>query len=218
MAILADNTTIRDATPADVDFIAWVMLAASRSHLSRGCWEYMLNVDEDVALRFLATLALSERVHLFHHSLFQIAEVDGEPAAAMCGYDPDTQGPQQYGAVFQDVCDAADVTLDDGFGLRVQVFVAGWPDKVAERPWVVENVATRPEFRRRGLTDLLLRQTLERGHSNGFRQAQVGVYIGNEAARSAYLKAGFVVVAESRDARWDAEIGCPGTELLLQSI
>lgn len=218
MTLSTGNITIRDATPADVKFVAWVMLAASRSQLSRGCWEYMLNVDEGAALRFLASAALTERVHLFHHSLFQIAEVDDVPAAAMCGYDTDTQGAQQWGAVFGDVCNAANIELDSDFGRRAQVFGGGWPEKVAERPWVVENVATRPEFRRRGLTNLLLRQIVERGRANGFRQAQVGVYIGNEAARSAYIKAGFAVVAEARDPRWDAEIGCPGTEVLLQSI
>lgn len=220
MTSITAGITVRDATEEDVDFISWVMLAASRSHLARGCWEYMYGIDEATALRFLAALAATEQVHLFHHSLFQIAEVEGRPAAAMCGYDPQTHGPRGARDAFERACESARITFDDDFNRRVEVFSAGWTpqEQLPERPWIVENVATHPDFRRRGLADLLLRQTIERGRGNGFRQAQVSVYIGNEAARRAYINSGFVVASEARDPRWDAEIGCPGTETLLQPI
>src|SRR5262245_5734877 len=76
---------IRRATDNDLDLILWVMLAASRSHLDRGIWEYMNATDGEATTAFLRELATSETVHLFHESLFLVAELDGEPGAAMCG-------------------------------------------------------------------------------------------------------------------------------------
>ena len=96
--------------------------------------------------------------------------------------------------------------------------MSGFVESGATRPWVVENVATAPGFRRRGLVDALLAELFRRGAAKGFDAAQIGVFIGNEPARRAYLKAGFEVVGEKRDPRWDAEIGCPGTEVMLRSL
>ena len=70
---------IRRATAKDLDLVTWVMLAASRSHLERGIWEYLNATDEARTLTFLRRVATTDAVHLFHHSLFLIAELDGEP-------------------------------------------------------------------------------------------------------------------------------------------
>lgn len=214
-----EQIRLREATDADVPFVAWVMLAASRSHLDRGIWEYLYDRDEAATLSYLEALAVTDTVHLFHHSRFVIAEVDGRPAAAMCGYDPATQGFGTFGAVLPELAGRAGIVLDDPeLGRRSAVLMAGFVSSPVERAWVVENVATVPEFRRRGLVDALLADQLRRGREGGFDTAQIGVFIGNEPARRAYLKAGFEVVGEKRDDGWDTEIGCPGTELLLQPL
>lgn len=214
-----ERVHLRDATEEDVPFVAWVMLAASRSHLPRGIWEYLYQLDEAETLAYLETLAVTDTVHLFHHSLFVVAEVDGRPAAAMCGYDPATQGFATFATVLPAVAAGAGIALDDPeLGRRTGVLMAGFVEPPVDRAWVVENVATAPEFRRRGLVDALLAEQLRRGRAKDFDTAQIGVFIGNEPARHAYIKAGFEVVGERRDPGWDAEIGCPGTELLLHPL
>ena len=50
----------------------------------------------------------------------------------------------------------------------------------AEGAWVVECVATRSEYRRRGLVDALLGAELDRGRQQGFTVAQISLLIGNE--------------------------------------
>ena len=90
------EVTIRDATLDDVDFVAWVMQTAARSHLDHSIWEYMNQQTEEEVIAYMAKLAVTETVHLFHHSLFLVAEVGGRPAAAMCGYDPETEGFGAY--------------------------------------------------------------------------------------------------------------------------
>ena len=216
------DVKIRDANAADVDFLAWVMLAASRSHLERGVWEYLNDHSEEQTLDFLARIAVTDTVHLFHHSLFVIAEVDGEPGAAMCAYDPATQGFEVYGAEFAALAPDIGVRLDDPeFARRGGVMMSGF---VLEHlgpsgsRCVIENVATAPQFRRRGLVDRLLRELVDRARQRECTAAQIGVFIGNEPARAAYIKAGFDVVAEQRSPGWEAEIGCPGTELLIQPL
>jgi translation initiation factor 4G len=216
------SVRIRRATEADLDLVTWVMLAASRSHLDRGVWEYLNDHDEAQTLGFLRGIATSGAVHLFHHSLFLVAEIDGEPAAAMCGYDSATQGLDRFGPVMGEVSADVGVDLTDPeYGRRLGVMLSGFVSDHDGPPgprWVIENVATKPEYRRRGLVDALLHQLLGHGRERGFEYAQIGVYLDNERARRAYRKAGFEVVAEARSDDWQRELGCPGSELLLQPL
>jgi ribosomal protein S18 acetylase RimI-like enzyme len=84
--------------------------------------------------------------------------------------------------------------------------------------WVVENVATVPAFRRRGLVDRLLAEVLDRGRAADHASAQISVFIGNEPARAAYLKGGFRPDLETRTPEWEAAMGCPGIERLIQPL
>jgi ribosomal protein S18 acetylase RimI-like enzyme len=75
---------------------------------------------------------------------------------------------------------------------------------------VVESVATLPEYRRRGLTDSLMREILEIGRARGHRIAQLTILIGNVAAQSAYEKAGFTVRDEKRHPDFEAALCAAG--------
>jgi len=205
-----------------MELVTWAMLAASRSHLERGIWEYLNASDEAATLSFLRRLATTDVVHLWHWSLFLVAELDGEPSAAMCAYDSSTQGfevavPELAAATAAEGIDAA----DPGYQRRTEVMLSGFvmedPGPTGPR-WVIENVATRPEARRRGLVDALIHQLLGHGRERGFEHAQISVLLENERARRAYVKAGFEPIAEQRSRDWPHEIGCPGTEMLLQPL
>ena len=102
-------------------------------------------------------------------------------------------------------------------GVLLNGFVNEDPGPPGPR-WVIENVATRPAMRRRGLVDGLLHQCLGHGREQGFEHAQISVFIDNERARRVYVKAGFEPLAEQRSDDWLREIGCPGTEMLLQPL
>jgi ribosomal protein S18 acetylase RimI-like enzyme len=213
---------VRRATEDDLDLVTWVMLAASRSHLERGIWEYVNSSGEAQALAFLRRLATTDTVQIFHRSLFLVAELDGEPGAAMCAYDSSTQGfdvalPQIATATAAEGIDAQDPDYVRRSGVLLSGFVMEDPGPPVPR-WVIENVATRPEMRRKGLVDSLLHQLLGHGRERGFEYAQISVFIENERARRAYVKAGFEPLVEQRSDDWTKEIGCPGTEMLLQSL
>ena len=49
-------------------------------------------------------------------------------------------------------------------------------------------------------------------------ETQIGLLIGNEPARRAYLKHGFRHADEKRDPEFEAAVGCPGLERLLRPL
>jgi ribosomal protein S18 acetylase RimI-like enzyme len=213
---------IRRARESDLELLTWVMLAASRSHLDRGIWEYLNASDEAATLSFLRRMATTDTVHMFHWSLFLVAELDGEPGAAMCAYDSTTQGfdvalPEIMAATAAERVDAENPEYVRRSDVMLSGFIMDDPGPPGPR-WVIENVATKPEMRRKGLVDGLLHQLLGHGRERGFEYAQISVFIENERARRAYIKAGFEPLAEQRSDHWPSEIGCPGTEMLLQPL
>lgn len=213
------SVEIRRAHAKDAPFLAWVMLAAARSHLQRGSWDVSLDLPEEETLAFLELLAVTGQTHLFHYSTFVVAEVDGRSAAALCGYAPRAAG---MGVAFPAIGDVSKKLgrsdADRKAGMkRVEPFFSCAPEE-PDGAWIIENVATSPDFRRRGLIDILLRRILDEGRGQGFELAQIGVLVGNTPAQRAYEKAGFEVVDEKRTPEFEATFGCPGIKRLQQRL
>jgi ribosomal protein S18 acetylase RimI-like enzyme len=64
----------------------------------------------------------------------------------------------------------------------------------------------------------LLARVLEEGKQQGYRLAQVNMYIGNEPALNLYRKYGFEVVEEKRDLYFEQHIGSPGMVSLKRTL
>ncbi|MAE94972.1 MAG: GNAT family N-acetyltransferase [Deltaproteobacteria bacterium] len=210
---------LRDANPEDAEFVAWVLLTSHRSHLPKGLWDFSISEDEPECLRYLAQLAVTPHPHFAHYSTFRVAEVDGQRAAALCGYFDEELGIPALGKGIAEA-DAAtgrsEAESAAGFARAGSVMKVA-PDHEAGT-WVVEHVATRPEYRRRGLVDRLVAEMLDRGRERGASQADIGVIIGNDAAQRAYEKAGFRVLGEKRHADYEATYGSPGIRSMGRSI
>jgi len=209
------STRIVAGTRSHAPLVAWVCLAAARSHLPRGFWDYYLETGEDGCLKYLEALATTARPHLFHYSVFLVAEVSGQPAAALCGYFEEELGFQALGAVMPEV--DRDLGRPPELAQQAMVRMGHFLSVTPEHPprtWIVENVATLPEFRRQGLVSQLLDAVLGRGTSRGASLADIGVFIGNDPAQLAYEKAGFRAVSEKRSAELDRTWGTPGIRLL----
>src|SRR5260370_21219751 len=109
-----------------------------------------------------------------------VAEIDGRPASAMCGYD-DKESPGELSfAASQEATrmsgwsDAEFQAISD----RITP-VLTCISEPAPGAWIIENVVTRPEFRRRGLADQLLKTMLDIGRGQGFHTQQISVMVGN---------------------------------------
>ncbi len=218
---MTTETTLRivEATPEHAAFVAWVTLTAFRSHLERGFWDVMLDGDEAQKLRYLEALATTEQLHWVHHSTFIIAEVDGRPASALCGYiDEELGGPTLQMAVVEanEKTGRTEEAAAAGFA-RAKSIMKVIPEHTPGA-WIVENVATLPEFRRRGLVDRLVEEMLERGRRRGATVADISVFIGNDSAQRAYEKCGFAVIAERHDPEFESVYQTPGTRTLRRSL
>ena len=211
--------TIVEATPAHAPFLAWVTLTAFRSHLKRGFWDFMLDGDEAYKLRYLEALAATEQLHWVHYSTFLVAEVNGRPTSALCGYfDEELGGPtlRLAGLEANEKTGRAEEEAIAGFE-RAKPIMNVLPEHPS-RAWIVENVATLPEFRRRGLVDRLMERILERGRGRGATVADISVFIGNDPAQRAYEKHGFAAVAEKRHPEFEAEYRTPGIRTLRRAL
>lgn len=200
---------VRPAREDDAAFVAWTMLAASRSHLGRGAWDIALDVDDADCLAVLEQLAHETPPTFCAWRGFMVAEVDGDPAAALSAYDPARVAP-------------ADPAIDavlirrgwtpgdiDASNQRLAAFMTCAPGQ-PDGTWIVEWVATRPEHRRRGLTDALLEAILDVGRRQGYGHAQIAFLMGNTPAQRAYEKHGFRLDRERTHPDFAATMGCPG--------
>lgn len=213
------DVLLRPATIDDADFLAWAMLTAARSHLERGLWDITLNRCEEGSLSFLRELARTRTRSWGHYSGFIVAEVEGRAAAALCGYDPVETGVP---ALAQAMNEAAERLGWTG-GEVAEVWERFAPvgtciSDDAEGAWIIENVATLPAFRRKGLVNKLLEHELDAGRAKGHKLAQISVIIGNTPAQRAYEKAGFLPDTEKRHPDFEAVVGEPGMLRLLRNL
>jgi ribosomal protein S18 acetylase RimI-like enzyme len=148
-----------------------------------------------------------------------VAEVEGSPAAALCGYvDPDL-GNETLSKSFSEVKKVLGLS-DDEVKARFQRYssILNVAPEHEDGTWVVENVATKPEFRRKGLVDRLLNDIFEKGRRKGAEIADISVIIGNHAAQAAYEKNGFKVIGEKRHPEFEKAYGSPGIRTLSQRL
>lgn len=205
------NISIRGACPEDAPLLAWCSLMAGRSHLDVGIWDFVICQPEVRCLEFLERLAVEGPRHMNYYTEFLVAEVDGQPAAALEGFDPVTNGEETIAIPMARVMQKMGITDQDmAPGLpKLAAFMTCHSDFLPGA-WVVEQVATRPEFRRKGAISRLLEEVLSRGSKEGYRLAQVSFYIGNTAGEKAYRKAGFQYLDEKRHPDFEKVIGSPG--------
>ena len=210
---------VRPADPQDAKLLAWCMLMAGRSHLKIGIWDLIISQPEDICLRFLEKLVIQNPPHMCHYSQFLVAEVDGRPIAALEGFDPVHNGEATMTTPLATVIQEMGLTEQDmAPGQQaLAAFMTCHPEYV-QGAWVIEHVATLPEYRRRGVISELLQAILDRGRRLGFKLAQVSFYIGNTPAERAYEKAGFKYADEKRHPDFEALIGCPGMVRFLRPL
>jgi ribosomal protein S18 acetylase RimI-like enzyme len=200
---------IRPAAPADVPLVARVLEMASRGHLARGAWDLVFP-DPGERTRALTRIAGGEPSWC-HRALFHVADFAGVPGAALASFDPAVIGGTDLGGVLGGVfADLGWTDAQRGAAVtRVVPYLRCFPD-LPEGTWIVENVGTLPQARRRGLVAALLEHALEIGRARGYVRAQISCLIGNEPAWKAYEAVGFEVVEERKDPEFETLFGSPG--------
>jgi len=204
------DSLIRPAKKEDTDFLAWAILAAGRSHLPKGWFDVVLDRPEASCLEYLRRLTLTPSRSWWHYSRFLVAEVEGAPVSALYAFRAGDAYPLSQQAMTEAAQDlgwgAAELHAMWQRGAYIFTCTLETDDNV----WAVENIATLPTHRGRGLAPLLLERAVTEGRRNRARQAQITFFIGNDAAERAYAKAGFTLKDEKRDPNFEAATGAPG--------
>jgi GNAT superfamily N-acetyltransferase len=213
------DVTIREATPPDAPFLAWVMQTAARSHRPLGLWDVAIPGPDGPRLDAVARMAVAEPECFTHYGGFLVAEADGKPVAGLSGYDSAIKSMDS----FVGVLDATLGTLGWSAEHRALAMarLAPMSTCMPESPpgvWVVEWVAAVPEARGRGVAHGLLLEILDRGRRAGYTQAQIGYLLGNTPAQTAYERVGFETVDEKRDAGFEAIFGSAGIARMLRDV
>jgi translation initiation factor 4G len=201
---------IRNARKEDAGFLAATILMAGRAHVQKGIWDVILGGTDEENRAFLRFLTLTGPPHLFHHSLYLVAEVDGVPAAALGGYDPQTAGHASLRNAMPEVIRKLGRASIDPQQDERSARVLSCVPECLEGAWIIDSVATLLEHRGLGLAGALLDSIFARGRGLGFRLAQLSIYLGNVPAQRLYEKHGFTIRDEKRCADFEKEIGSPG--------
>ena len=204
--------SIRPAVVEDAPFLAWVQQAASRSHLPFGFWDVAIPGPDEYRLGIIERVCRAQARSFAHWSRFLVAEVGGEPAAALSAYDDAkaATGPLFFQALIEALtAEGWNEARIGAMSQRLAPFLTCAPEQ-PEDTWIVEWVATLPPYRGKGLTKALLGAILAAGEQKGFTQFQIGVLVGNTPAQRAYEGVGFSVVEEKTHPDFEATFGTPG--------
>jgi ribosomal protein S18 acetylase RimI-like enzyme len=213
------TTMIRGARPDDAPFLARTDLIASRGHVDFGIFDLAFPDSEELRLRYLELMAVSERRSFHHYSRFLVAEVDGTPAAALCGYTENKAIWQAMEEARKEVLPGLGIGAGDWEVARERMAPAlTCPYPPAAGAWSVEWVGCLPEYRRRGLVNALLEAILDEGRRTGHTLAEIAVLIGNEPAQGAYEKAGFVAYEDIRHPDFERVMRGPGMRKLRRML
>lgn len=214
----AGGPSIRAARAADAEFLAWAILTASRGHLGRGWFDIVLDQPEGQCLEFLRQLSVTETRSWWHYSRFMLAEISEEPVAALSAFRAGEGYPLSQAAM-DEAAERLGVPASERSAMwqrGAYVFLCALG--INDDCWTLENVATLPSHRRRGLTRALLDRAVEEGRIRGCSEAQITFLIGNEPAERAYAGAGFRFAEERRHPDFEANAGAPGMRRFARSL
>jgi len=202
--------TIRRARIDDAKFVARVILSAQRGHVSRGWFDIALDWPEPQCLAFVERIATARNQSWWHVEHFILAEVEGEPAAALCAMP--AAGTVSAGrSAIMEVAERLGMNASETAAIfRRGAYAAGCWIQGGETDWLIEHVASLPRYRGRGLVQALIDRALSTGRSAGFARASISFLIGNEAAQRCYAKAGFTFAEEKRDFEFEAITNASG--------
>jgi [ribosomal protein S18]-alanine N-acetyltransferase len=127
------------------------------------------------------------------HDLLEVVEIEGLSGISAWGWDAYHKELQSPEDVIMLV--AGQGESNQNLGETLAGFIVS---RLIAEELHINNVAVRPEFRRRGIAAQLLAAVLSEGRSHGARLAFLEVRAGNTAAQGLYRRAGFELTGRRR--------------------
>jgi [ribosomal protein S18]-alanine N-acetyltransferase len=134
-------------------------------------------------------------VRMTEHDLLEVVEIEGLSGISAWGWDAYHKELQSPDDVIMLVARTAANALTEGPGHAIAGFISS---RLVAGELHINNVAVRPEFRRRGIAAGLLAAVLSEGRSHAAQLAFLEVREGNAAAQGLYRCCGFKVTGRRR--------------------
>jgi GNAT superfamily N-acetyltransferase len=209
---------IRPAKRSDADFLAWAILAATRSHLKRGWFDIALNQSEDACLAFVRCLTITATPSNWHYSRFLVVDDGADTVSALSAFRAREAYPLATTALVE-VMKSLGVARTEAAAFWER---AAYMFRCTIRPdndsLLIDTLATLPSRRGMGFTAALLSHAIGAAASQDIGDAQVSLFIGNGRAERMYIQAGFRLRQERRDARFESIAGAPGMRQYLKCL
>ncbi len=216
---MGNDVIIRNATTSDIDFIIWIIETAGRSGRSVGFTDLIFpkSKSKSKTYDFLSDLICSDIRSLFHFSNFKIAEVNKQPVAGLSGYYTPEINSKHFKECLLTTQQKFKLSAEESDAMlnRIGVFVGCFPG-LLDSAWVVEWVATKPEFRQQGITNSLLKTIVSKGIAeNDCDVVQIAVAKGNTPAINAYKNIGFRYYDDKSSEQFESVFGYAGIDRLV---
>lgn len=209
---------IRRGRAGDAEFIARTILLAQRGPRPLGWIDFALDRPESEVLTFLEQLSVARQASWYHVSQFLVAEVNGECAAALCAMSSRVARETVRPAIDESARRLGMSEADLAALYRRGAYARPCWVQGSDEDWLIEHVASAPDFRGRGLIQALLTDGIAAGRAAGFERVSITFVIGNDKAERCYAKAGFSFAEEKRDVNFEALTGAPGFRRFTRAI
>jgi N-acetylglutamate synthase-like GNAT family acetyltransferase len=195
---------IRQATRDDSETIAKAVLESSRADKNVSIFDFIFQASDDAGLiEFLQKLATTDTKSYVHYSNFIIAEVNGEIAGVLCGYEPRIATHEVFGKALNEVGVSGD------YRERISGYLIVEPE-IDKQTWVLDFMAVKDEYHEFDVLKELIRKSLLTARLKGYRKAQTVVEIGSVEAQMVYEKLGFHLIDEKKSDYYKEQFGRAG--------
>lgn len=206
------------ATADDAGAIALLSYYSGQGHCTTSTYDLLIPGRPGPTaerIYMMRRLVAADAVSWLHFSHYEVARLEGRAAASLGSFGSKDSGNLDFIAALRETgwTDREVATMLSS----VRVYARVEPP-IPQDTWMIENVATLPEYRGRGLVSALLERAVERGRERGFKKAQMAVHIGNEKALKVYEKGGFEITATRTDPEFEVVFGCPGMWTMARAL
>lgn len=208
---------IRGARLGDAGSIAYLTYLSAQGHVRVSLYDVIFPGTPGPTrerLELLEELFAADTISFAHHSVYMVAEVGGRVASSLYACNGSVWSTGFHEALREIGWEDSDLEALDK---RTEPLRRVRPS-IPVDSWIVGNVVTLPEYRRRGLTDELLKRAIDKGRRQGYKSAQLTVFTGNTPAQEAYEKAGFKVTDTYTNSQFEEIFGCRGQHLMVRKL
>jgi len=201
------DITIRPAVKEDAKPVAELIYLATLANAPVSALDIMFRESREQVLENIAWMFLNVEDNLNHYSRCLVAEIDGRVASSLYLNTRENDTLPVWRRTFHGM-GYGDIDIL-GMLWRIRSYYRVKPSFL-KGSLVIDNVATFPEFRRKGSVHLLFGRARDFAREKGFPRMELECQLGNTAARKAYEKEGFVVTTEKTHPSWERTFGTPG--------